>query len=48
VERFQPLKELSNGKRNTIYQLISDSKNNAWVAEFVNGYPARSTPRPPR
>ena len=37
-ERFQPLKELSNGKRNTIYQLISDSKNNAWVAEFVNGY----------
>lgn len=37
-ERFQPLKELANGKRNTIYQLISDSKNNAWVAEFVNGY----------
>jgi streptogramin lyase len=37
-ERFQPLKSLSNGKRNTIYQLISDSKNNAWVAEFVNGY----------
>lgn len=37
-ERFQPLKELSNGKRNTIYQVISDSKNNAWMAEFVNGY----------
>jgi len=37
-ERFQPLKELSNRKRNTIYQLISDSHNNAWVAEFVNGY----------
>jgi len=37
-ERFQPLRELANGKRNTIYQLISDSKNNAWVAEFVNGY----------
>jgi virginiamycin B lyase len=37
-ERFQPLKELNNGKRNTIYQLISDSQNNAWVAEFVNGY----------
>jgi streptogramin lyase len=37
-ERFQPLKELANGKRNTIYQLISDSQNNAWVAEFVNGY----------
>ena len=32
------MKELSNGQRNTIYQLISDSKNNAWVAEFVNGY----------
>jgi virginiamycin B lyase len=40
-ERFQPLKELANGKRNTIYQLISDSKNNAWVAEFVNGYLGR-------
>ncbi len=25
-ERFQPLKQLSNGKRNTIYQLISDSQ----------------------
>jgi virginiamycin B lyase len=37
-EKFQPLKELANGQRNTIYQLISDSKNNAWVAEFVNGY----------
>jgi virginiamycin B lyase len=37
-ERFEPLKQLSNGKRNTIYQLISDSQNNAWVAEFVNGY----------
>jgi streptogramin lyase len=37
-EKFQPLKELANGKRNTIYQLISDSHNNAWVAEFVNGY----------
>ena len=40
-ERFQPLKSLANGKRNTIYQLISDSKNNAWVAEFVNGYLGR-------
>jgi streptogramin lyase len=40
-ERFQPLKALANGKRNTIYQLISDSKNNAWVAEFVNGYLGR-------
>lgn len=40
-ERFEPLKQLANGKRNTIYQLISDSKNNAWVAEFVNGYLGR-------
>jgi streptogramin lyase len=37
-ERFQPLKELRNGKRNTIYQVISDSQNNLWMAEFVNGY----------
>jgi streptogramin lyase len=40
-ERFQPLKDLANGKRNTIYQLVSDSKNNAWVAEFSNGYLGR-------
>ncbi len=37
-ERFQPLKQLANGKHNTIYQLLSDSHNNAWAAEFVNGY----------
>jgi streptogramin lyase len=37
-ERFQPLKELRNGQHNTIYQVISDSKNNLWMAEFVNGY----------
>jgi len=37
-ERFQPLKDLANGKRNTIYQVISDSKNNLWMAEFTNGY----------
>ncbi len=37
-ERFQPLKQLANGKRNTIYQVISDSHNNLWMAEFVNGY----------
>jgi streptogramin lyase len=37
-ERFQPLKELKNGKHNTIYQVISDSQNNLWMAEFVNGY----------
>jgi streptogramin lyase len=32
------LKELRNGQNNTIYQVISDSKNNLWMAEFVNGY----------
>jgi streptogramin lyase len=37
-ERFQPLKELRNGSHNTIYQVISDSQNNLWMAEFVNGY----------
>ena len=37
-ERFQPLKELANGKRNSIYQIIADSKNNLWMAEFQNGY----------
>jgi len=37
-EKFQPLKELANGQRNTIYQILSDSKNNVWMAEFVNGY----------
>ena len=37
-ERFQPLKQLANGKHNTIYQVISDSQNNLWMAEFVNGY----------
>jgi hypothetical protein len=37
-ERFQPLKHLANGKRNTIYQLISDIAEQRWVAEFMNGY----------
>ena len=37
-ERFQPLKELKNGKHNTIYQVASNSQNNLWMAEFVNGY----------
>ncbi len=37
-ERFQPLKQLANGQRNTIYQVISDSHNNLWMAEFLNGY----------
>src|SRR5262249_38485190 len=37
-ERFQPLKDLANGKRKTIYQLISHAKIHAWLDECVNGY----------
>ena len=36
-ERFQPLKELPRGKH-SIYQVISDSQNNLWMAEFQHGY----------
>jgi streptogramin lyase len=36
-ERFQPLKALS-GERHSIYQVISDSQNNLWMAEFVKGH----------
>jgi len=36
-ERFQPLKELSGGPY-SIYQVISDSQNNLWMAEFTNGH----------
>jgi virginiamycin B lyase len=36
-ERFQPLKELPSG-RHSIYQVISDSQNNLWMAEFTHGY----------
>ena len=36
-ERFQPLKELPPG-RHSIYQVISDSQNNLWMAEFTHGY----------
>ena len=36
-ERFQPLKELAGGKH-SIYQVISDSKNNLWMAEFTDGH----------
>src|SRR6516162_6336131 len=31
--RFAPV-----GRRYSIYQLLSDSSNNAWVAEFKDGY----------
>jgi virginiamycin B lyase len=36
-ERFQPLKELTGG-RHSIYQVISDSQNNLWMAEFRRGH----------
>jgi len=36
-ERFQPLKELS-GAALSIYQVISDSQNNLWMAEFTKGH----------
>jgi streptogramin lyase len=35
-ERFQPIKELPG--HHTIYQVISDSQNNVWMAEFTKGH----------
>ena len=37
-ERFHPTEFLPPGHRYSIYQLISDSKNNVWMAEFEDGY----------
>jgi streptogramin lyase len=37
-ERFHPTDLLPPGRRYSIYQLLSDSSNNAWVAEFEDGY----------
>ena len=37
-ERFHPTETLPPGHRYSIYQLISDSKNNVWMAEFEDGY----------
>lgn len=37
-ERFRPTDLLPPGRRYSIYQLLSDSSNNAWVAEFEDGY----------
>jgi virginiamycin B lyase len=36
-ERFQPLKDLAAGPA-SIYQVISDSQNNLWMAEFQRGH----------
>jgi len=37
-EEFEPLKTLSGGGRHSIYQVISDSHNNLWMAEFTEGH----------
>lgn len=37
-ERFHPTDLLPAGHHYSIYQVISDSKNNLWLAEFVAGY----------
>jgi virginiamycin B lyase len=37
-DRFHPTETLPPGHRYSIYQLISDSKNNVWMAEFEDGY----------
>jgi virginiamycin B lyase len=36
-ERFQPLKDLASGP-SSIYQVLSDSQNNLWMAEFQRGH----------
>jgi virginiamycin B lyase len=36
-ERFQPLKELAS-RPASIYQVISDSQNNLWMAEYQRGH----------
>lgn len=36
-EQFQPTKTLPQG-RHAIYQVIADSHNNLWMAEFTDGY----------
>ncbi len=37
-ERFHPTDFLPSGRRYSIYQIISDSNNNVWMAEFEDGY----------
>jgi streptogramin lyase len=37
-ERFHPTDSLPPGRRYGIYQVISDSKNNLWLAEFDDGH----------
>jgi len=46
-ERFHPADFLPEDKRKgaSIYQVISDSQNNLWMAEFTRGHIGRSTRR---
>ncbi|MGA9196392.1 MAG: carboxypeptidase regulatory-like domain-containing protein [Pseudolabrys sp.] len=37
-ERFHPTDELSGVKHAAIYQVMADSKNNLWMAEFTEGH----------
>jgi streptogramin lyase len=37
-EKFHPTSELPAGHHYSMYQVISDSKNNLWMAEFQEGY----------
>jgi streptogramin lyase len=37
-EKFHPTSELPAGHHYSMYQVISDSKNNVWMAEFSEGY----------
>jgi streptogramin lyase len=37
-ERFHPTDELPGIKHATIYQVMADSKNNLWMAEFTEGH----------
>jgi virginiamycin B lyase len=37
-ERFQPLKALAGNGPFSVYQVISDSQNNLWMAEFQKGH----------
>jgi len=37
-QRLHPTDSLPPGRRYSIYQVISDSKNNLWLAEFADGH----------
>jgi len=37
-EKFHPADSLTGVKQSSIYQVIADSQNNLWMAEFTNGH----------